>query len=423
MSAPGATPAAGRPSGPFGGLRPAVALACLYGAAALVWVAFGAALPGGRWLAVHLFTVGVLTNLVAAMTHHFAQTLLHAPERPTAARLALLNLGALLLLTGLPAGLGWLVAIGATLLSAAVLWLYVALRRMRKSSLTARFAFVVRAYERATSAFVHGALLGALLGTGIFKGGWYAAGRLAHMHINVLGWGGLTLLATLLFFGPTVMRARMEPGADAVAATWLRRSATGLSVAALALLGTGAGAPWALPLRLLASAGLAVYAVGAAGVCLPVLRTGRRANPSPASWMLQAVCAWFVLAAAADALVVATGRTALLDVLGVAALVGVLAQAILAALSYLMPLVFADGADQRSAGQRLLQRLPRLRVGLLNAGVAAVVVSGAATTLGAELGTAPLRIGWLLVASAVGLHLLLFAGAAGRSIPAGAAER
>ena len=66
---------------PFAPLRPAFALAGAYAGAAVLWVLAGSVLPGGRWFAVHLFTLGVLTTLVVALTDHFAQTLLHAPQR------------------------------------------------------------------------------------------------------------------------------------------------------------------------------------------------------------------------------------------------------------------------------------------------------------------------------------------------------
>lgn len=174
---------------PFRHLRPAVAAAACYLFAALVWIAFGPALPGGRWFAVHLFTVGVVTNLVVALTHHFAQTLLHAgglDGRP--ARLALVNAGAVALLAGRAVGWPWLFALGGSALIGAVAWLYVELRRRRKLSLTGRFGFVVRTYERACSAFFHGALLGILMGVGALGGSWYSAARLAHLHVNVLGW-------------------------------------------------------------------------------------------------------------------------------------------------------------------------------------------------------------------------------------------
>lgn len=58
------------------------------------------------------------------------------------------------------------VAAGATAMTAAVLWLYWDLRRLRRAALGARFAFVVRGYERACGAFVHGAILRGTVGIG-----------------------------------------------------------------------------------------------------------------------------------------------------------------------------------------------------------------------------------------------------------------
>ena len=393
---------------PFWALRPAMVIACGYAALALLWVTRGTDLPGGRWLAVHLFTLGVLTNLVVALTFHFAQALLHAPDHSRVGRLVAVNIGGLLVLMGLPAGQPWLVAAGATTLSGSVLWLYADLRRMRKASLTGRFAFVVRAYERACSAFIHGALLGALIGVGAL-GSWYTAGRLAHLHVNVLGWGGLALLGTILFFAPTVMRARMEPGADAAGAKGLRLAATGLTVAAFALLLTGAGGAVALPARLLAAASLAVYTSGVAAVCVPVVRTGRRAQPSCSGRMLQAACCWFVALAAADVVVIATGQLRLLDALGAAMLVGVLGQTILAALAYLIPMAWARGSEGRDTALKRLGMLPSLRPLALNAGVALVAAAATTGATGGSTGTVVAGLGWVLVAAAVSLHLLLLA--------------
>src|SRR5688572_14847956 len=147
------------PASPFADVRPAVGLAAVSASACVVWLLAGGALPGGRWFAVHLFTLGVVSNLVVAFTRHFAQTLLHSTieDRPIL-RLGLLNAGAVAILVGLPTGRTWLVALGATLASTAVLWLYVVLRRMRRRALPSRFAFVSRTYERACGAFLHGAV-------------------------------------------------------------------------------------------------------------------------------------------------------------------------------------------------------------------------------------------------------------------------
>lgn len=394
---------------PFGFLRPVAGVVAVYMLAALMWMAFGQ-LPGGRWTAVHLFTLGVVTNLVVALSHHFAQTLLHSPEKrgPTA-RLVLLNTGVALMLFSF-GRLRWLFATGATIVVAAVLWLYVDLRRQRKASLTGRFTFVVRAYERACGAFFHGAVLGVLLGTGLLGGAWYGAARSAHLHVNILGWGGISLLATVVFFGPTMMRTRMEEGADGTAARALRHGTTALTVGALALLLTGVGGAWALPARLTAAAGLAGYAAAATAVCLPVIRAGQRAQPSAPARMIRAACAWFAVVVWVDVLVVATGRWWLLDALGMVLVVGVLGQAILASLGYLAPMLIRGGSAERAAARQRIDVVPRTRTWLLNLGVLLVVLSAVAGAGLREASPFVARAGWVLVAASVLGQLTLMAG-------------
>ncbi|MPZ72820.1 MAG: hypothetical protein GEU74_06235 [Nitriliruptorales bacterium] len=384
-----------RPASPFADVRPAVALAVLYGAAVVVWLVGGRGLPGNRWFAIHLFTLGVLSNAVLAFTRHFAETMLHrpSPDHPHA-RLAVLNVGALAVLVGLPSGQRLLVGLGAMLACAAVFSLYRVLRRLRRTSLPSRFTFVVRTYERACGAFLHGAVLGALLGTTVIPASWSGGARLAHLHANVLGWGGLTLLATLVVFGPTILRTRMRPRADATAARWLRYGATGLTVAVLALVVSAPPAPLWLIWRTVAAAGLVVYAVAASAVCMSVLSAARTARASAPGFSITAACVWFPGVAWADAVAVATGRWWLLDALGVVVLAGVLGQAVLASMGYLAPLLRTSG-DLRDVVRRRVSAGALPRVVLLNAGVAAVAAAVA--------GVAPpaARIGWAAVVTAV----------------------
>lgn len=391
-----------RPRSPFRFLQPSAGLAAVYAAASLVWVVAGDGLPGGRWLAVHLFTLGVVTNLITALTHHFAETILHAPaDGRQWLRVVLLNVGTLGVVVGLPTGQPLLLGVGAALSTAAVVWLYVALRRMRAKALTSRFAFVVRAYERACGAFTHGAILGALLGLGILSGAWYGAGRLAHLHVNILGWGGLVLLATVVFFGPTVMRTKIVAGADALAARWIGIGATALTVAALLLLATGAGDPVAVPARMAAGLGLAVYSVAVTAVGVPVLKAGRTARPSPHGRLLLAAVVWFVLAAWADAGAVAAGAMDLLDPLGLVLLAGVLGQAIAGSLGYLAPMVWGGGPKGRTQMRESLDRFRLVRPVAYNVGVATVLAAALVGTPAGVAGALAIRVGWALVMAAL----------------------
>lgn len=399
------------PRAPLGSLRPVFAVAGLYGMAALGWLAFGESLPGARWHGVHLFTLGVVSNLVVGLTHHFAQTVLHAePRGGAASRFAVLNVGVVAMLLAGPGG-GWAFALGAMVVVAVVAWLYLDLRRMRKQALAPRFGFVVRAYERACGAFLHGSAVGILVGVGVLGGSWYQAGRLAHLHLNVLGWGGLTLLGTVVFFAPTMMRTPMQPGADTRAAPALRHGTMALTVAALLLLASGVGGTAGGVVRVAAGAVLAGYAAAATVVCRDVVLASRRAKTSISAWMISAASVWLVAVVWTDVAVVLAGRWSLLDALGAALLVPVLAQAILASTAYLAPMLAHGGPDARAAVRSRVEVAAPARLALFNLGALAVVLTAA---LGGDLGApgaVTARVGWALLGGVVLVHVVLLATA------------
>ncbi|MEX1162157.1 MAG: hypothetical protein WEB03_01120 [Nitriliruptor sp.] len=393
---------------PFGGAAPSLRTAVAYLVAAVVWVTVGEALPGGRWFAVHLFTLGTLTNLILVFSDHFSRTLTRTPAHGPRWPLPVLNLGILLVLVAIPTGRTVPLALGATVTSGVVIASYVRIRRLRRASIGARFTWIVRNYERAHGAFVHGAVLGALLGAGALAGAWRGPARLAHLHLNVLGWAGLTLLSTLVFFGPTITRCRILPEADERAARALRHGATGLTAAALLLLATGFGGDAALPLRLGAAAGLAVYAWAATVTCLAVLAAVLRAQPSATQAPIAAVCLWFTAAVWADVAIVATGAWHLLDALGVALIVGVLVPTITATLTYLAPLLRGPTAPVRALITDRLAAGAELRTIVANtAAVILVVTAALGTTLGVG-GWWMVRGAWLALVAVI-VPPLLFA--------------
>ena len=81
----------------------------------------------------------------------------------------------------------------------------------------------------------------------------YRALRLAHVHLNVLGWVGLAVVGTQFTLWPTVLRTRMVPGLERAVRWSLPPLAAGLAVAATGL---------ATRHRLVALAGLAAYLAG-----------------------------------------------------------------------------------------------------------------------------------------------------------------
>lgn len=379
---------------PYADVVPWTVAALGHAAAAGTWAAAGTALPGGRWMAVHLFTLGVLTNLVLGFTGHFAVTLTRRRQPVRRWRPLMANVGAVLVMAGLPSGRTVLLGIGASVLMVVVFRAYLDLRRARREAVGARFGWIVRIYERAHGAFVHGALLGAAMGLGLLPGTWYAAARMAHLHVNVLGWGGLTLLATLVFFGPTMARTRIVPGADDRAAVALRHGATALAVGTVLLLVTGIGGPWGAGMRMGAATALAGYALAATTVCVPVVRAASRARSSAARWSVVAIGLWLPAAAWADVVLVGVGAWGHLDLLGGVVLVGVLLQSVLATLTYVAPMLRGRTSAGRALLMARLERLARSRAVAFNLGVASVLVGGLLPgSEGAVLG----RIGWAMV--------------------------
>ena len=343
---------------PFQAVRPDAAVAVAFGAAAIAWATIDT-LPGGRWMPVHLFTLGVLTPLIVAFSQHQLHTLFRAPPLRMAPVRALLWSGAGLVVVGMAQpGAGWAraaIAIGATASAAGVARAAWALRRTRRRRPDeVRFAWMLRSYERAHLAFLLGAGLGAALGMGLVPGGWYVAFRHAHLHALVVGFAAVTLLATVVLFGPMLLRAQIAPDGEVAAARWLPRIVLGTGVAVLGLLGQGPPAQAAVAARWLAAAGLIVITAGALTILRPLVAIVRRkGNDAPLTGVLLTFAiGWLTLALVADAVVVATGSWRLLDAVGVVALLGAFAQAITATLLHV--------ATMWLPRQRRLRLYPRL---------------------------------------------------------------
>lgn len=408
---PGELPNRGLGVSPFAATAPAVVSAVVFGTTSLVWLLAGRWLPGDRWVVVHLFTLGVLTGLIAAFTRHFATSLTGqgaaAGRRHPLAAAIVLDLSVVALLIGRLVHGKALLSLGTVGLLGVVgtnLW---SLRRARQGAQTSRFVWIVRRYEDAHVAFLAAAVLGTVVGIGVVSGGWWVGLRDAHLHLNVLGWAGLTVLATLVVFGPALLRTRMEPDADARAASALRTAAVALLLAAVALAHTeGASGVVSVVARLVAMAGLGTYGWAAVVVVRPLLRGARSAGSSPVRWSVVGAAMWLPVGVALDVGVVATGQRSAFDAVGVVLFVGVLAQLVLAVLLHLVPQLRGRDGATRSRLQLRSERFAITRALPLNLGVVAVV-AGIGLDVVAHVRSGPLvQLGWVAIAVGIGAHLV-----------------
>ncbi len=403
---PGARPAPPRPR--HGRARwHAIANAVVLGWLALTAVAAIAhgGLPAPRWLALHVFLLGAVTNAIVTWTEHFAVALLRLAEPPArwrAARLIALNAGVVAVLTGAStgpvavgvAGAGVVVAVVGAHVGSLIVW--------SRGALAGRFSHVVTWYVWAGAALVTGGTLGALMLSGHVTGAGEERLIAAHVHANLLGWVGLAVLGTLFTLWPTVLRTQVADGVGRVARLSVRMAVPGLAVTVGGLL---AGVRW------LAALGLLLYATAAALTLVPFLRTARRRPPhTAASYLLAAGTAWFVVALAADLAVVATRPpervVEAIEAVLPAVLAGFVGQTLVGALTFLLPVVLGGGPAALKRNGALLERAWVVRLAAVNAGlvITALPVPGPVRTAA-----------WGVVVAALAAFVLLAVVAVARS--------
>ncbi|NUP47395.1 MAG: multicopper oxidase domain-containing protein [Catenulispora sp.] len=317
-------------------------------AAAVVVAAHGfVTMP--QWLALHLLVLGAATNAVFVYSRHFAQALLHvkpAPERPAYIRLALLNVGVVAVLCGMAEGVTWLAVTGAAVVVGTVVAHVGSLVAMaRAATLSGRLRIVVWFYVAGGIALAVGGSLGGLLASGtVSSERWEQAVRLAHAHLNVLGWLGLVIVGTQFMLWPAVLRTKIAEDSPAVARRVLRVTTGGLGVAVAGLLLTAVSSAghW------LAVLGMLGYTAGVACSWVPAVREARVKPPrSAAAVTLLLGNAWLIAALLVDVTGLVRGAAEADDLLGrllVPALgIGSVAQILIGALMFLLPVTLGGG--------------------------------------------------------------------------------
>lgn len=329
--------------------RLAAALISGYLLAAAVIVAVHGFVTMPQWLALHLLVLGAATNAVFVYSRHFAQALLHvkpAPERPAYIRLALLNVGVVAVLCGMSEGVTWpAVAGAATVVGAVVAHVGSLVAMARAATLSGRLRVVVWFYVAGGIALAVGGSLGGLLASGtVSSQRWEQAVRLAHAHLNVLGWLGLVIVGTQFMLWPAVLRTKMAEDTPIVARRVLRATVGGLGVAVAGLLLTAVSSAghW------LAVLGMFGYTAGVACSWIPAIREARVKPPrSAAAVTLLLGNAWLIAALLVDVVGLVRGAAEADDLLGrllVPALgIGSVAQILIGALMFLLPVTLGGG--------------------------------------------------------------------------------
>lgn len=331
--------------------------------------------PAPRWLLIHLVLLGAATHSILVWSRYFADALLHTAPDPSARarqdrRLVLLNLGVLLVVTGVMTAHWPVTVVGGTAVGVAVTWHGAALLAQLRSALPTRFAVTVRYYVAAAALLPVGATLGVVLAR-VQSDPWHQRLLVAHASTNLLGWVGLTALGTMLTLWPTMLGTRIVAGAERASGRALPVLLLGVTLAVSAPLADSS---------VLAAVGWMVYLVGV-GLLAPAFVAAARTRPPKAfpTWSVGAAMLWLVgcLSVLVVGVLSARSWSAVDDQLSwftpfLAAGFG--AQLLLGAMSYLAPVALGGGPGPVRTATAVLDRAGLARVVGTNAALLVCVL-------------------------------------------------
>lgn len=338
-------------------------------AAALVAVGHRA-LPGSAWLMVHLLGLGGVSTAILVWSAHFTEALrrrsLPGGRRGQAVRLGLHQVAALAVVAGVLGQEPGLVVAGGAGVGLVAVWHGCAIALAARGALGLRLGWSTWGFVAAAVALPVGVAAGVLLARPDTAGDLAARAYLGHVGFMLLGWVGLTVMATLVTLWPTVLGVHLAP--DAV-----RGGKLGLVLLGAALVVLGGGL--VLAQRGVVAAALLLYAAGLVRGCLPLTAAARVRPPTAAAaWSLAAAVGWLLGSVLTWAATVATAGSwpAAADRAG--ALVGPLAggvagQVLLGSLTHLGPMVLGGGPAAVRAARAAVERGGLARVVLINGGL------------------------------------------------------
>ncbi len=334
-------------------------------------------LPESRWLLVHMFTLGAVTNSIIVWSQHFTERFLRGavPERTRRwqlARIYALNAGIVVTIVGVTGGFWPVTVAGSVIVGGIVAWhalgLLLQLRAARAGG-TAWHAEGVWYYVCSALLLPVGAGFGATLAYGLDDAG-HARFLLAHQAMNLLGFLGLAAAGTLIVVYPRMLGL----GDPAEERASLRRAVPTLAALLLGIAGVLAGA--LAGVAPLAAAGAGVYLLGWLAVALPTVRRavrtpGVRLQPWYDALSVSAALLWLCGGLIALVVILSTGplEPERLTPLTVPMIAGFAAQLLLGVMSRLLPSLMGSGGVVSDIGVDAMNRWAVWRIAVINLGL------------------------------------------------------
>lgn len=333
-------------------------------------------IPEYRWVLIHLFTLGAVTNSIVIWSQYFTEKFLHQrlpdASRPSQLlRIRLLNLGIVATVIGQVATGFWsrswlLTHLGAAVISLMLLWHALSLaRQFFRADQGHRFRAAVLAYVGSALSLPVGAAFGAVLAMDPGQA-WRDRLVLGHLVVNVLGFLGLAAVGSLAVLFPAIWRTRAGTDRTAVAITLLAIGLVATTAGALGDSGVTVGIG-----LLLYAVGWVWAGIGWAGNVIAVLKNPRD-RISFAAVSVAAAPLWLV-----GTLLYLAGRTMsageqlhAVTLPTIPLLVGFAGQLLIGVMSHLLPSTIGGGAAALRTASRELNRAALFRATLINLGLA-----------------------------------------------------
>lgn len=348
--------------------RNAVVVAWIFTALVLLAGKYAQLWPNlDAWAPLHAALLGALGSAITIWSAHFADTLLHRPAWGGAlmlnGRLGLHSVGAALVITGVCINSQIVIGMGASCVAVSATLGVVAMVVQKRRAVAARMAALVDYYICSLSYLMVGALAGWSIKYFDFKGqaAWSNRMYLAHVPIMVLGVLGITVLGTLVVLWPTMLRTKMEPTAPRQA----QRALPGLALAVAVIAFSGLWRP-------LAGIGALLYLLSAAAVVAPLWRTGVRKGVTNYAGLSAAAAlawlAWCVIRLGVGVSYAANddAARAVAHGLRLAVVSGFALQILLAALSFLTPVMLGGGPAMSRLTHAIMDRYTWWRITTIN---------------------------------------------------------